>query len=231
LRGFCVDRGDLAEAFYTARLRGVLFEPPAEAKPAEAAPKPAPGLSFADLVLGTAGKSAPPAGKLAAASNHSDGFARVAMQLWSSTIHEACNDQAFAEAVGVSAKSLRDIGNELLATARRKNLERQISAAIANVAHIETAEQKAAKATIVADRLINQFVASLGVEPEARPLTFDATGIGETPINFRDQFAIGWLRSWHEQVLINARSSDGLVHDAEQNARLGQILASINVAL
>jgi len=130
--------------------------------------------------------------------------------------------------VGVSRKSLKELGGELIATARRRALETQIKQAIEEAAHIETADKAAAKATIVAERHINRFVISLGAAQPARESAFNASGIGDRPVEFQQDFVLGWVRTFYEQAVANAQSSDGLIHDAEQNARLGDILARLD---
>ncbi len=236
LRALCLDRGDLADAFYEARLSGALFRPNA-AGPAETESVPAARRPGGLLAMIKSNAARPPAGTAPAApsaarrENRTDGFARAALQLWSQTVHDACDDEGFAVATGVPRRALKEVATELIAAARRKGLEQQIKSAIAGVAHIETAEQAAAKATIVAERYINRFVTSLGAESQAPPIAFDAAGIGEHPANFQQDFVLAWLRSFFDQALANARTSDGLVHDPEQNARLGRILAMIQEGL
>jgi hypothetical protein len=231
LRGLCVDRGELVDAFYEARLSGALIEAKSEA-PAETPAAPARRGGLLDLVKSSGARtpapiSAAPSTAVRARSNRNNGFARVALQLWSKSVHETCDDPAFADAIGVPRKALKEVATELIGTARRRGLEAKIKSAIADATHIETAEQAAAKATIVAERYVNRFVSSLGIEQPQRAIAFDASGIGELPADFQQNFVVMWLKSFYDEALANARSSDGLIHDAEQNARLGQILTAI----
>ena len=83
------------------------------------------------------------------------------------------------------------------------------------------------KATIVAQCSINHFVTFMGVASPAHATEFDADGIADQPVNFQQAFVIGWLRSFCDQVLANARSCDVLLHDPEQNAQPGEILSAI----
>ncbi|WP_051335484.1 virulence factor SrfC family protein [Methylocapsa acidiphila] len=229
LRGLCVDRGQLTEVFYEARLKGEN----GEAKPEEAKPAvPARRGGLLDVIK-TGAK--PQAGvgltTASARSRHGRnlGYARAALQLWSKILHENCDDPAFADAVGISRESLKETASELIATARRRALEAEIKEAIAEVTHIETTDKAAAKATIVAERHINRFVMSLGTAAAPRETAFDAAGFGARPAEFQQEFVLGWVRGFYEQALANAQSSDGLIHDAEQNARLGDILACLNI--
>jgi hypothetical protein len=112
----------------------------------------------------------------------------------------------------------------MIATSRRLTLERAIRISLDEISHIETAEQAAAKATIVAERHINRFGTSLTVDGELRRITFDAAGIGAHPVNFQNDFVVGWMTAFYEHAKVNALSADGLVHDPEQNALLGRII-------
>jgi hypothetical protein len=233
LRGICVDRGQLVDALYEARLKGDLSETKAESSAEVRTPAPARRGGLLDLVK-TGAK--PPGGNGGLASStarprlgRNVGFARTAMQLWSKNLHETCDDPTFADAIGASRKALKEVATEMIATARRRGLESEIKSAIEETTHIETADKAAAKATIVAERHINRFVMSLGVTQKPRENVFDASGIGAKPDEFQQDFVIGWLKSFYDQAVANAQSSDGLIHDAEQNARLGQILASMDV--
>ena len=233
LRGLCVDRGELIDAFYEARLSGALIDAKAEAAPAETRPAASTRRGgLLDLVKSNGARPLAPVGGAPmtgsrARTNRNDGFARASLQLWSKSVHETCDDPAFADAIGAPRKALKEVATELIATARRRGLEAKIKSAIADATHIETAEQAAAKATIVAERHINRFIATLGVEQPQRAIAFDSSAIGDRPADFQQDFVITWLKSFYDQALANARSSDGLIHDAEQNARLGQILTNI----
>jgi hypothetical protein len=86
------------------------------------------------------------------------------------------------------------------------------------VLHIESAEQAAAKATIIAERHINRFVTGLDEAQASRPAAFDASGIGTQPVNFQQDGVVRWFRAFYAHVQQNAQSADGLVHDPMQNA-------------
>ena len=231
LRGLCVDRGQLTEAFYEARLKGESAEAKSETREEVKAAAPARRGGLLDTIK-TGAKPSASAGLAVATTRSRDGrnlgYARAALQLWSRILHENCDDPAFADAVGVSRKSLKELASEMIATARRRALETEIKAAIEDATHIETAEKASAKATIVAERHINRFVMSLGAVPPLRDTVFDAAGIGAKAVEFQQEFVLGWVKCFYEQALANAQSSDGLIHDAEQNARLGDILLRLD---
>jgi hypothetical protein len=130
LRGLCVDRGELIDAFYEARLSGALIDAKAEVvAPDETRPAAATRRGgLLDLVKSNGARSpAPvvggsPTTGARARTNRNDGFARAALQLWSKSVHETCEDPAFADAIGAPRHALREVATELIATARRKGL-------------------------------------------------------------------------------------------------------------
>ncbi|HYA79531.1 MAG TPA: virulence factor SrfC family protein [Methylocystis sp.] len=235
LRGICVVRGDLVEAFYEARLSGALSEGKAELQLEAQPAAPTQGKGWLRQIVQRTGEpaqqslpqSGPPAPPRPRAARN-EGLARTAMQLWSKSVHGACEDLTFAEATSVPPRALKEIATEIFATARRKGLEASLRAAIAEATHIETTEQASAKATIVAERLINRFVSTLGVDQPARETSFEASGIGDQPADFRQDFFLGWLKSFYDQTVANALSSDGLILDPEENAKLGEILKGLS---
>ncbi len=229
LRGMCLDRERLADALYEARTRGLTEE--AEAGQLEqAAPKKRSGIL--DAVKGGAGgRSAAPPPPPAPRPNRRDILAKHALQVWSRSLHETVEDSFFVTEVGVSRTSLREVATEVLATSRRLRLEDAIRTSLNAISHIETAEQGAAKATIVAERHINRFVATLGSEPEEVPVAYDASGIGLEPVAVQQDFVLRWLRAFYAHVQSNAQSADGLVHNPEQNFLLGQIIQSLGTSV
>ena len=131
----------------------------------------------------------------------------------------------------MSCRSLKEVAVELIATSRRLTLENAIRVSLDEISHIETAEQAAAKATIVAERHVNRLVTTLRSDAEPRRITFDASGIGTMPVNFQQDFAVRWMTAFYEHARANALSADGLVHDPEQNALLGAIISRMEVAI
>ena len=132
LRGLCVDRGELVDAFYEARLSGALIDAKAEVvAPAEMRPvAPTRRGGLLDLVKSNGARPlAPVGGPLTtgarARTNRNDGFARAALQLWSKSVHETCEDPAFADAIGPPRHALREVATELIATARRRGSKRK----------------------------------------------------------------------------------------------------------
>jgi len=121
---------------------------------------------------------------------------------------------------------LKILATEIIASARRQKLERAICKALdEGGSHIKEIDRSVAKTTVIAERLINDFVNHLGASRPSPPCVYDANGIGAEPEPFQKEFIVGWLQRFYQEVVDNARSGDGLVHDALQNALLGKILA------
>jgi hypothetical protein len=232
LRGLCLDRVRLADALYEIRTRGAPERD--DKKDGHHAPAPvAARSSLLDRVKAggrpSGAPAAPPPSR--SRSSRSDLMARCALEVWSNSLHETSDDEEFATSLGVSRRSLKEVAIELIATSRRLTLEDTIRVSLDEISHIETAEQAAAKATIVAERHVNRLVTTLRNEPEPRRITFDAGGIGPMPVNFQQDYAVRWMTAFYEHARANALSADGLVHDPEQNALLGQIISRMQVAI
>jgi hypothetical protein len=223
LRGLCLARGDLADALHEAVTNGGQSED-SDDEGRDKVPSPKSNRSsLLDMVKSGKPASGPSAGGVR--RSRADQLVWAAMQLWTQTLHEASEDEGFSAAVGVPGETLKQIAIELIATSRRIGLEMSIRSALANTFHFGTAEQAAAKATLVAERLIGRFVTELEASVDLRPPpVFDAKGIGDKAANFQQEFAIAWLRAFYAHVIANAQSVDGQVHDPEQNQRLGRIL-------
>jgi hypothetical protein len=71
----------------------------------------------------------------------------------------------------------------------------------------------------------------LGANGSHRPIFHDAAGIGAEPVNFQDEFVVRWLSNFDAHMRANALSVDGLVHDPEQNTRLGEIIGRFEVPI
>ncbi|MCI0598831.1 MAG: putative virulence factor [Beijerinckiaceae bacterium] len=229
LRALCVDRAGLSDALYESRTRG--GGAGGTAAPSPGAEKPPRRGGLLSLVKSGANGEAPAAAPSSAAfsgygaSERGLRLARSALEFWASTIFDVIEDDAFADFIGVSRNSLKEVAAEVIASSRRRGIEAAISQRLDSISHIEKIEQSVAKATVVAERQINGFVSTLGTARDERPTAFDVTGIGQTPANFQQDFIVNWLKSFYAETVANAQSGDGLIHDPEQNALLGQIIA------
>jgi hypothetical protein len=234
LRGLCIDRLRLADALYEACTRGRGNDDGAAKtkEVANAGATPAKSGLLARIKSGgKADTAAAPPPPSRSRSSRTDVMARCALEVWSRSLHEMSDDESFASFLGVSRSSLKEVATEVIATSRRLTLENAIRVSLDAISHIETAEQAAAKATIVAERHINRFGTSLQSDGPRRPVTFDAAGIGAQPVNFQNDFVVRWMTAFYEHAKLNALSADGLVHDPEQNALLGQIIQKFEASV
>ncbi len=222
LRAFCVDRAGLADAIYESRTRAGVAE--ANGDRTETVRRL---VGIMGRVKAAAGGAAGEVATTASGpSERHARLARAAVGYWTTMIYAAVEDDAFADFVSLSRDSLKIVATELIASARRRQLERELAGAIAaSVSHIKEIDRSVAKAAVIAERTINRFVTSFGNPAEPRPCVFDASGIGPEPASFQQDFVVYWLKNFYDEVVANAQSCDGLVHDAAQNALLGQLIA------
>ena len=214
LRGLCVERGDLADA---------LHEPSQTFEAATPVKEPSQLINI--IKNKGNGLAVKPS---ATARSRADRLARASMQVWTQQLHDLSNDEMFSSRLGVSGNSLREVANELVATSRRLSIEAQIRDTLEKITHLERPNEIWAKATIVAERVLNRFVTGLGGTEHTRPVLFDAVGMEELLMSFQDEFAVAWLRAFYAHLQQNAQTADGLVHDAEQNLILGKLIASLS---
>jgi hypothetical protein len=81
---------------------------------------------------------------------------------------------------------------------------------------------------IVGERILNKFVTQLEQLEKPETPRFDATGLSFDPNkNYQADYASEWRRAFRRQLEENAKSADGLVHDAQENLRLGTILKGL----
>lgn len=229
-RALCVDRLRLTDALYEARTQRQDRLPEVAAGGNGKSGKP--GLF--DDIFGGAAAGATGAGPRPAApqglgfrASRTEALARSAMQTWAEFMHETADDTGFATSVFLRPATLKEVVVELVATARRLNVEGAIRRTLDGISHLEAAEHAVQKATIVAERHINGFVTTLAADASARPVAFDASGIGGVAAPFQRDYVVQWLRRFYDHVQINAQSADGLVHDPAQNARLGVVIEGL----
>jgi hypothetical protein len=214
LRGLCVERGGLADA---------LHEPSQSFQPEVPAKEPSKLISMVKANGSSSGKivTAPSPSRL-------ERLARTSIQVWTQHLHELASDEVFSSRIGISSNSIQEIANELVATSRRLKVEAEIRDTLDKTAHLERPHEIWAKATIVAERVLNRFVTALGGQGQERPVLFDAAGMEHLQMSFQEEFAVSWLRAFYTHLRENAQTADGLVHDAEQNLILGRLLNALS---
>ena len=136
---------------------------------------------------------------------------------------------------------------EISRAAQRIKLGEQLTSQLDRVLFIENNDAIVAKATLIAAKVLNSFVSTLGYDKrpiEQRPtapnvedadgpifadgpVVHDASGIGEKRAHFADNYAIDWCAAFHASLRDNASSLDGAIQDPIQNAKLGEIVARL----
>jgi hypothetical protein len=254
LRGLMLDGADLSDRLYRALMR----------RPDENDPKPSTSPPLTPIAVGAGAIPKPgrPAATAAALrvdarpaltleSRSSPEFlARSAMRIWFEHLDWRAGDELFASDVLLSAATIREIVGEIARAAVSRGLSRAILRDIEALKFVERLEERLAKAVVIIEHRLNQFVANLGFSEmpveqrpvvdwgtvktpvfQARPVSFDIDGLGEQPRNFRAYFIADWTHALHEVFIENARNAAGFdPQNAKQNDRLGKILSMIGSA-
>lgn len=185
-----------------------------------------------------------------AASTSGGRFVAALMRFWTGQLKGLSDDAAKMAFLGVGRDALDDLISELITAVDRLGLERDL------IALVDEAEgQAAAKRTGLAERQVHvvhhriaRFVDYLGCDalaPEARPRALlDATKglfepppvipsgampqLSEAPVNYSGAYILDWFEAFRALAIGNAGHAAGQEISAEQNARLGAILARID---
>jgi hypothetical protein len=171
-------------------------------------------------------------------------LARMAMRAWFKHLDTLAGDELFAADVLVPPATIREITGEIIKAAVNRDLSRDILNEIDALKFMERLEDRLAKASVIIEHRLNQFVASLGFDRmaeaqrplvdwittktpifQARRIAHDVEGIREEPRQYRSQFIADWTHALHALFIENASNAVGLdPTNAKQNERLGQIL-------
>ncbi len=198
-------------------------------------------------------RGAAPAGEadtpsLARSSDASFGF--KAVSTWLDILHRRADDARRAEAYGLSVDCFRTVIEEIEAASARLQLATIVDNHARRVLGISQPPRQTAYAVAVgASLIINEFVNHLGREIIASgsdedhaaaasacfPVTH-APARGALPClpeneddawAWRDAYLQEWIDVFMDLVRENASTKDGTLVDAEQNARLGALLARL----
>lgn len=176
-------------------------------------------------------------------------FATAAVESWIDTMRQETQNESVARRLKAEAAALSSIAGEVAQAAGRLRLRDRIVERLQSLGSVPS-QPKHAMATnaLMAAETINRFVSYLGTldQPtEERPRAADDSGqerpvftrqvaVGEIPrlpaerMPFNDQTVIDWMASYLHLVEDNAATLEGAEIDLEQNARLGQVLTSLN---
>ena len=234
LRGLMVDVGTLSDGFRVALTRRETVA--ARPAPAAAPSRPRPGQPAL---------ASPPviAEQRPAASSREATLTETALRVWADTMYNQADSAKFCTDIGITGNTLREMIGEISGGAGRLKLDERLSDAIRRFAHEERRDDFIAKASIVCEQKLNQFVSDLDwpAQPAAARPVFPAAS-GERPVfadkpqaytgsqfpaekpSFQRDYFDDWVFGYFRMVEDNARSSDGHQINVVQNNRLGSIL-------
>ncbi|MGL4198820.1 MAG: virulence factor SrfC family protein [Allorhizobium sp.] len=233
--------------------RGQVAKPAAKKATAPPLPRGAPPLpgtkkAAAVAVVTTAVSSAPQ--KVMAKEAY---LAKAAVGHWTENLYALTRNEEALQMMGLDADMAGELITELMAGARRANLESQIAIDLEKLTGnaIERSDILLEKAGFFATTHINRFASTLGFDaiPEAkRPQAPDGTEGGMVTVfakrpvrpncdelpRERNGFAYRalseWMYAFHQLVVDNVTSGEGFTVNVEQNERLRTIIASLGDA-
>jgi hypothetical protein len=236
LAALCIDRVPLGDAIYVARTSGANVEPERE--------KPSSRGILTGLLPGAKrGPQVKPPKRQSANAI----LANAAVQAWTGHMKRMSESEPFGRAMGIPTNLIGQVVTEISRAAQRIKLGEQLTSQLDRVLFIENNDAIVAKATLIAAKVLNSFVSTLGYDKrpiEQRPtapnvedadgpifadgpVVHDASGIGEKRAHFADNYAIDWCAAFHASLRDNASSLDGAIQDPIQNAKLGEIVARL----
>jgi len=176
-------------------------------------------------------------------------FVSALMRFWIGQLKALPEDAGKMAFVGIGRAALEDLIGELITAADRLGLERDLTALIDESEGPAAAKRAglAERQVHVAYRRIARFVDYLGfddVDQDARPRSLLDAGkaifeppplipsgalpvLSNAPLNYSGQYILDWFEAFRALAIGNAGHSAGREISAEQNARLGAILARI----
>jgi hypothetical protein len=175
-------------------------------------------------------------------------LANAAVQAWAGHMKRMCESEPFGRAMGIPTDMIGQVVTEISRAAQRTRISEQMTAQLDRVLFIaENNDAIVAKATLIAAKVLNSFVSTLGYDkkpveqrPSApnlenaegpifavKPVVHDASGIGEKRTHFADNYAVDWCAAFHASLRDNALSLDGSIQDPVQNAKLGEIVSRL----
>jgi hypothetical protein len=244
---------------YGSRLRGIsspeesraTVAQPAGKRPSAAPPlpkgvPPLPGKKTAAAAVVTPAITSAPQKALAKETY----LARAAVGHWTENLFALTRNDEALQTMGLDAETAGELVTELVAGARRSNLESCIAIDLEKLTGnaIERSDILLEKAGFFATSHINRFASTLGFEslPESkRPKAPDGTDGGlvtvfasrpsqancdELPHEKRgfSYLALSeWMYSFHQLVIDNVTSGEGFTVNVEQNERLRMIIAGL----
>jgi hypothetical protein len=221
--------------------------------PPATAPDAGGGLIDLDAVLGAGTSGNSSEGRTRDASmrqpNSSDRFVSALIRYWIGHMKGLAEDPARLAYLGIDFGTANDLVTELITAADRVGLETEITDLVAD-AESQAAAKRASLAerqVYVAHARIARFVDYLGfddIDADARPRSLVGRHLGvfepppvvpigslpalaNRPSNYSAHYVLDWFEAFRALAVGNAGHAAGQEIPAEDNARLGAILARI----
>lgn len=177
-------------------------------------------------------------------------LARAAVGHWTENLFALTRNDEALQTMGLDAETAGELVTELIAGARRSELEGRIATDLQKLAGnaIERPDILLEKAGFFATSHINRFASTLGfdsVPEEKRPRAPDGTDDGMISVfakrrpstncdglppersNFAYLALSEWMYAFHQLVIDNVMSGEGFTINVEQNERLRTIIAGL----
>jgi len=239
LRAMQVEAEALAHSFYRLLLHAA--EEGAQPAPVTGAAVRAEDLH--DDLAGLFGAEPPPtAGKAESRTDIADQLAEAALAEWQERLRSFSADPTTASFLLIPREQATFLASQLAAGASWQDLRGSIAAAIrARTGYHERLADSLVKPVMIAERAINDFVATLGFDrmkeaerprtPRENRVVFapreaaeDLPALGELPRPFEREYAVDWITAFARLVDLNVDHAFGGRIDSEANAALGRIL-------
>ncbi|MBY3157161.1 virulence factor SrfC-like protein [Rhizobium laguerreae] len=178
-------------------------------------------------------------------------LAKAAVGHWTENLLALLRNDEALNTMALDAETAGELVSELIAGARRSDLESRIAIDLERLAGnaIERPDILLEKAGFFATSHINRFASTLGfdtVPEEKRPKAPDGTddgmvtvfakrpnntncdGLGRERSNFAYLALSEWMYSFHQMVIDNVMSGEGFTVNVEQNERLRTIMIGLD---
>ncbi|MFB9984759.1 virulence factor SrfC family protein [Mesorhizobium kowhaii] len=226
-----------------------------EAAAKKRAPPPRPGAPpLPGNKKKVAGAAVSPGGSVSQKALPREAYlARSAIRHWTDGLFALARNDNALQAIGLGQESANELVAELTAAARRSGIEERIAGDLARLSgsSVERSDILLEKAGFLATSHINRFVSTLGFDamPEnkrpmapdgtengevrvfaRRPSVSDCDGLGVERRNFSYLALSEWMYAFHQVVIDNVLSGEGITINVEENERLRAILEALDAS-
>ncbi len=236
------------EALQVAFTRLVLHAPAEDPHATPVLGAAATAVSLSDELAALFGEepvSPAPAPTGSATTDFADQLAEAALAEWQERLRAFAADPATASFLLIPREQAAFLTAQLAAGATWQDLRGRIASAIrARASYRERFAEALVKPVMIAERMINDYVAALGFDrvPEAeRPRTAregrivfrareaaeDWPALGEQPTPFERDYAVDWITALARLIDRNVDHAFGGGIDSAANAELGRILSRL----